>query len=452
MKGQLEMLIRWVVVGLLCMAAGCVSQHVKRAHTVDLAVVNETVPEQQLLDVAVVVLEPGVPDGEIEPEVLEELLKERIFTNIRRAESRYLAVKIQRTISESGYWGAVRATPMESLSSDVNVKGEILQSDGDRLRLRVSAHDATGREWIDKEYEMETSAAAYDSRKYPDKDPYQDVFNSIANDLAAARDNLTAEELADIRTVAQLRFAADLSPDSFGEHLAKDRSGRYEIQRLPAYGDPMFDRVLRVRQREHLFIDTLNDHYNNFYRDIDEPYSSWRKYAREEAVAFREVNAEKRRRYIMGGLTILATILYSRNDSGSLGDRVITNAGLYGGMELIKAGMVRGQEARLHAATLEELSNGFEDEVTPVVVEMEGTAYRLTGNAQAQYEEWQRLLKDLYAAETGFVGDTSITLEPELDMAAEAVDITEPEPEIQPEAESAEANETDGDTVDQPSE
>jgi len=446
MRGQLDMLLRWALIGLLFSGAGCVSQQVKHAHSVDLVVTGETVPEPQLLDVAVVVLEPGVPDGEIEPEVLEELLKQRVFTNIRRAESRYLAVKIQRTITDSGYWGAVRATPTESLASDVNVKGEILQSDGDRLRLHVVAHDAKGRQWIDKVYAMETAAAAYDPRKYPDKDPYQDVFNSIANDLAAARDKLTGEELADIRSVAQLRFAADLSPDSFGEHIAQDRSGQYEIQRLPAYDDPMFDRALRVREREYLFIDTLNDHYDNFYRDIDEPYGSWRRYAREEAVAFREVTAEKRRRYIMGGLTILATILYSRNDDGGLSDRVITNAGFYGGMEMIKAGMVRGQEARLHGATLEELSNGFEDEVTPVVVEMEGTAYRLTGNAQAQYQEWQRLLKDLYAAETGFVGDTTIKLEPEMEMAAEEVEI------VDPESESAEENETEGDTVDQPSE
>ena len=62
----------------------------------------------------------------------------------------------------------------------------------------------------------------------------------------------------------------------------------------------------------------------------------------------------------------------------------------------------------MHAATLEELSNSFEDEVAPLVVEMEGNTYRLTGNAQAQYEEWQRLIKDLYASETGFETDMNI--------------------------------------------
>ena len=173
--------------------------------------------------------------------------------------------------------------------------------------------------------------------------------------------------------------------------------------------------MLRVREREYMFVDTLNDHYAKFYRDVDSPYDSWRKYAREEAVAVRRLNAEKRWRYLMGGLTVAMTLIYSRNSDNDFSDRVLTNAGTYMGMELIKSGFMRREEARMHAATLEELSNGFEDEVAPVVVEIEGTTHRLTGNAAAQYEEWRTLLRDLYTAETGFVADMDIyTEEPEL--------------------------------------
>ena len=58
-------------------------------------------------------------------------------------------------------------------------------------------------------------------------------------------------------------------------------------------------------------VDTLNDHYNKFSGDIDGSYSEWRKYAREEAVAVREVNAQKRWRYLMGGLTVAMSLIYS---------------------------------------------------------------------------------------------------------------------------------------------
>ena len=172
------MLQRCALIGLLFLMGGCVTEQVRYAHTVELVSAEQTIPEDQLLDVAIVVLESGVPEGEIDPEVLEELLREGVFTNIRRAESRFLAVEIKRTLVASGQWGAVRATPTVSLASDVNVKGKILQSDGDRVRLQVHAEDAAGRLWFDKVYAMETAAAAYDLRKYPNKDPYQDHLQS----------------------------------------------------------------------------------------------------------------------------------------------------------------------------------------------------------------------------------------------------------------------------------
>ena len=55
----------------------------------------------------------------------------------------------------------------------------------------VSAKDSTGRVWLDEDlYEMETAAGAFNRQRYPELDPYQDVFNSIANDLAVAAEKL----------------------------------------------------------------------------------------------------------------------------------------------------------------------------------------------------------------------------------------------------------------------
>jgi hypothetical protein len=38
-----------------------------------------------------------------------------------------------------------------------------------------------------------------------------------------------------------------------------------------------------------------------------------------------------------------------------------------------------------------------------MVVEIEGKTVTLTGTVEAQYEEWQRLLREIYTAETGVV-------------------------------------------------
>jgi hypothetical protein len=40
-----------------------------------------------------------------------------------------------------------------------------------------------------------------------------------------------------------------------------------------------------------------------------------------------------------------------------------------------------------------------------MVVELDSTNVRLTGTTAAQYEEWQRLLRDVYNAENAMIAD-----------------------------------------------
>src|SRR5690606_18778553 len=103
---------------------------------------------------------------------------------------------------------------------------------------------------------------------------------------------------------------------------------------------------------------------------------------------------------------------------------------MYMGMDVLQTSAVRRQEKRLHTQALEELSLSFNDEVQPLVVEIQGTEHRLTGTAEAQYHEWRDLLRQLFVAETGFaVEDMHIYMEPEL---------LEPGIELEPETGSAE--------------
>jgi hypothetical protein len=52
-----------------------------------------------------------------------------------------------------------------------------------------------------------------------------------------------------------------------------------------------------------------------------------------------------------------------------------------------------------------------------MVVEVQGESMRLTGTAEAQYESWRKLLRDIYETETGFsdtvqVGDPARSQQP----------------------------------------
>ncbi len=387
----------------VAMLAGCSSTEVKLAHAVPLVATSDAVPEAELLDVGIRVFDPGVPEGEIAKEVLEELLEDGTFVQIRRTESMYLAVELRDTVRKSGHWGAVWVTPTTSTAADLNVVSEILHSDGDIVRLHVTATDATGRVWLDDEYELETAASAYNRQRYPDLDPYQDVFNTIANDLAEARAGLSERELAEVRTVGQLRYAGELSPESFSGYVEQNRSGIFEPIRLPAGDDPMYQRTLSVRQRERLFFDTLDQHYESFSSQAAESYDGWREYAREEAIAIRDLTRQARWRTGIGIATIVASLLYGQDsDNDSFSNRIVRDAMMYVGSDILRSSALRRQERRLHTATLEELSESFNDEVAPLVVEIEGTEHRLTGTAEVQYSEWRDLLRQLFIEETGF--------------------------------------------------
>ncbi len=168
-------------------------------------------------------------------------------------------------------------------------------------------------------------------------------------------------------------------------------------------------------EREHAFVDTLNEYYAQFYSDVGDSYDNWRKFSREEAINMRELRSQARWRTGLGIAAIAAAILVDSNSSGgSTADRVLRDVAIYGGMEAIKSGMARRQDAKMHEQGLIELSEGFESEVAPVVVEFQGTTHRLTGAADAQYQEWRRLLRELYMAETGLISDMAIYSEPEM--------------------------------------
>ncbi|HEX9876850.1 MAG TPA: hypothetical protein VGC50_09385 [Gammaproteobacteria bacterium] len=428
---------------LLVLLAGCTTSEVRVAHSIALVPATETIPEEQLLDVGVVLFDPGVPEGEVDKEVAEELIREGTFINIRRAEARYMAVELRDTLQDSGYWGSVWVLPRDSTAADLIIRAEILHSDGDFVNLDITAVDASGRVWLDDEYALSTAIGSYNRQRYPDLDPYQDLFNSIANDLAAARAELRAAEVEDLRSIAQLRFAEELSPQVFDGYVEVDGRGIYQLRRLPAEDDPQYFRSQRVREREHVFIDTLNQHYADFYQDAGDSYDGWREYAREEAISIRELQRSSRWRTGMGIATIVASVLYGANSDGQFSDRIVRDTLMYMGMDLIRTARVRREEKRLHAEALEELSASFDEEVRPLVVEIEGTQHRLTGTAEIQYEEWRELLRQLYEAETGFTTEIDVYTE-------EQAETLEPDDGLETTPIDAEAFEAEGDAQQAP--
>ena len=51
----------------------------------------------------------------------------------------------------------------------------------------------------------------------------------------------------------------------------KNRSGKYSFNRLPAENDPAVEKIRFIRERDYLFVDTLQEYYDIFSRDMEGP-------------------------------------------------------------------------------------------------------------------------------------------------------------------------------------
>ena len=83
------------------------------------------------------------------------------------------------------------------------------------------------------------------------------------------------------------------------------------------------------------------------------------------------------------------------SSAGQLGGVAAVGAGAV----MVQSGLQKRSEARLHEAALEELGDSLAADLRPRVVELEDRTITLTGNVQAQYEQWRALLREIYLAE-----------------------------------------------------
>jgi hypothetical protein len=318
------------------------------------------------LDVGVLVFDPGIPRD------VSTHSKLGVFPEIRKSEAKYMPVRLREVLIESGRWGAVRVLPEVVESSELLVSGTILHSDGRRLEVHITALDASGDPWLDEVYSGDASPGDYPVNV--PGDPFLDVYHRIADDLAAVRRQRSVAQLAALRQIALLRYAADLAPAAFSAYLSRTEAGRFTLVRLPAQDDPMLGRVLRLREQEYLFIDTVDEQYLRLSEQMAPTYHLWRQFGAEQAVY--RADFEDR--------------VSSRGRSGAPGSFAALQQ-TYNAYRLSK----------IHEQDLDELAGGFNNEVAPTLMEVSGTVYRLTGSLESQYTEWRDILRRIFELETG---------------------------------------------------
>lgn len=355
------------------------------------------IPPDALLEVAI----PPLGDG---LSLTDE--DDTVFPEVRYAESVYFSNQLAKTMEKSGAWGAVRVVPSTQVVMDVYLTGTILQSDGETLNLEIQVHDSSRREWLHKTYKQVVGKYTYDRRLKTLADPFQNLFTRIANDVLDIREQMSNEDAERLRQISQLRFARDFSPEAFGDHINEEENGILTIKRLPAPNDPLLQRIEMIRERDYMYVDTMQDYYDAFSRELHLPYQDFRRASYDSVVKSRQLRKRGNKQILAGAAGIVGGI-YGRLTSGSWfafdGSTTAAAAGGY----VLKSGVESKQRAAEETERVAEMGSSLEAMIAPQVIALEDRTVTLSGTVQAQYAQWREMLQRIYEQERTLPGNAA---------------------------------------------
>jgi hypothetical protein len=314
-----------------------------------------------------------------------ERFGEWVFSEIRENEVNYLPYVLRNTLIDANEWGAVRVLPEDDPSVDLQLSGTVLQSDGERLEIEIIAQDSSGRQWLKKTYADTTTLADYpEATRYTPgnrfnpngfTDPFQDLYDQVANDLLAIRQAFSTAELVTVKRVSEMIYARDLSPETFADTLTETEEGLLSINSLLAENDPMLARVAEMRLRHGVFIDTVDEYYEALYEEMQPSYVIWRRYSHDQITEDERVN-QQIAEYDIDNFESERTYLsfIQRYD--------------------------RFRWSKIYEQEFRELAAGFNKELAPAILQLSEQVNGVSGPMAEQYSQWRKILRDLFELET----------------------------------------------------
>ncbi len=286
------------------------------------------------------------------------------------SETRLLPMYLRYRLEQSNSFGAVRVLPIIDNGADLRISGQILKSTGDVLQLALKATDSTGRIWLERTFNGTARASQSLSGDVLAEDDFAQMFGEITNLLKQQASQLSAEQINTIKNVSLLRYGLGLVPAAFSPYLEENAKGEVALKRMPAATDPLMKRILTIRTREYEFIDVVDEEYARFYTAAKPLYGLWRQSQREQAESSETRNAR---------------VLASSPDFQ------------HGSYRALQQSYNNYRWAKLQELYVDELGEGFTNEIEPTQLQTNDSLHRLTGTFEQQYREWRGILAELFA-------------------------------------------------------
>ncbi|EED33136.1 conserved hypothetical protein [gamma proteobacterium NOR5-3] len=334
-----------------------------RAPAVGTVELQRAAPSSWPLDVGIAVFDQGLDNRN---------QGARVFPTVRKAESLLIPVTLSSFLEESGAWGAVRVVHSNEVFMPLIVDGEILRADGAVLELQLHFRAADGSLLLERIYRDEAQDSDYPVK--PGEEPFEDIYKAISNDLLSITKSLNDERRRTLQRLTLMRFAAELSPATFDRFVTTGGDDRYALASFPADGDPMLQRLSRVRRQDDLFIDAVDEQYADLRGEVEDSYALWREY-----------NYELQR--------------FGDDYRTTAAERKSTaRRGTYAAMQQVYASY---RKVKIQEEDLRELVKGFSGESLETVLEVDDGVFRLSGSVQDRYAQWRQILTRINALETG---------------------------------------------------
>ena len=340
------------------------------------------------IEVLVPVFDPNIPEDS------DTWKKTGIYPELRRAESNRFALKMKSALEDTQAFGAVRVVPNATATGDLYIIGKIIESNGENVKINISATDISGKKWFTKNFKHRVKEAFHDNIRNKGKDPYAPVFEEAAEYVVKKLKKYKAAELAKLQPLSEIRFGTSLSQDTFTRYLKAD-GARVVLAAAPADDDPELQRIKPIRVRHQLFIDRMQTHYADYDQKLNDSYLIWQQQSLVEVKAARKAKSKAITQGILGGLLVVAGVAVAAETNSTLGEVAAVGA-LSGGAVLLGESFHSRSEMKVHREALAELGKSIDIEIAPQAVEYENETAKLTGDAAQQYEQWIAFLKRIY--------------------------------------------------------
>ena len=224
------------------------------------------------------------------------------------------------------------------------------------------------------------------------------LYTQLANDIRQyAVERFDQNALLTLRHVSQMQFAARFAPDKYQAYLEPDGNGLVTINHLPAANDGIFAQIVSIQDRHDAFLDSLQQEYAIFMARIEEPYRNFinlsyrtSEYINDELMKRDEENE--------GGVPKYANL----TDNPAAIYRVKKMSGSrIGDIDFKSNRLNRGRRSQIYSSNLALSGQVFEQEISPLSVQIDKQTYVLTGTVQEQYRQWQEILGEMIRLETG---------------------------------------------------